>query len=170
MIRFLEKTIFLRSFNYLRVSHDYSLLYNVIYPLLFAVFITVIFSIFDTSANLFEKDSLINSFVPVLSILTPFYIAALAAVSTFSGLTQIDKPFEMKKPVLLEVIGKGGDWEFIDVTPRHFLSLLFGYCTATSILLLTISIFLPSLKTGLFFYLLFTSVLFCFLLLLYFSF
>lgn len=96
-----------------------------------------------TVASLYETDGFVRSFTPVLSILAPFYIAALAAVATFSGNKVVDRPFDMSQPVLLNVIGEGGDWENIDVTPRHFLSLLFGYCTSLSIFLLLFSIFSP---------------------------
>ncbi|MCZ4260545.1 hypothetical protein O4G76_06775 [Limimaricola sp. G21655-S1] len=95
----------------------------------------------DDVEGLFKREGLIPSFLPVLSVLTPFYIAALAAVATFAGPASVDKPFEMSEPVLLEVLGAGGEWEFMNVTPRHFLSFLFGYCTAISIFLLCFSMF-----------------------------
>lgn len=143
MMRSIEKTVFLRSLNYLRVSHGYALRYNWIYPLLIGG--ATAFGILQLVAvpSLFEADGFVRSFTPVLSILAPFYIAALAAVATFSGNPSVDRPFYMSQPVLLKVIGDGGDWENIDVTPRHFLSLLFGYCTSLSILLLLVSIFAP---------------------------
>jgi len=148
MMRSIEKTVFLRSLNYLRISHKYAPRYNWIYPVVFGCILAALVLQLSLAASAFEKDGLLNTFVPVLAILAPFYIAALAAVSTFSGNRSIDKPFNMSKPVLLEVIGDGGDWEKIDVTPRHFLSLLFGYCTALSMFLLTLSIFSPLFLTG----------------------
>lgn len=143
MMRSLEKTVFLRSLNYLRVSHGYSLRYNWIYPLALGGSITLGILQLVNATYLFETDGFVRSFTPVLSILAPFYIAALAAVATFSGKQSVDRPFDMSQPVFLKVIGDGGDWETIDVTPRHFLSLLFGYCTSLSILLLFVSIFAP---------------------------
>lgn len=96
-----------------------------------------------SSATLFTESGFLRSCMPALSTLTLFYIAALAAVSAFSLNPLIDQPFEMSKPVSLEVIGKGGDWEERELTPRHFLSLLFGYCTSLSLFLLLVSIFSP---------------------------
>ncbi len=139
----IEKTAFLRSLNYLRVSHGYALRYNWIYPLFLGAATALGILQLVTATSLFDADGFVRSFTPVLSILAPFYIAALAAVATFSGNQSVDKPFSMSQPVLLKVIGDGGDWENIDVTPRHFLSLLFGYCTSLSIFLLLISIFAP---------------------------
>lgn len=143
MMRSIEKTVFLRSLNYLRVSHGYALRYNWIYPLLLGGATALGILKLVPVTSLFEADGFMRSFTPVLSILAPFYIAALAAVATFSGNKSVDRPFDMSQPVLLKVIGDGGDWENIDVTPRHFLSLLFGYCTSLSILLLLVSIFAP---------------------------
>ncbi|MCE8509430.1 hypothetical protein KBY28_13340 [Ruegeria pomeroyi] len=143
MMRSIEKTVFLRSLNYLRVSHGYALWYNWIYPLVLGGATALGILQLVTATSLFEADGFVRSFTPVLSILAPFYIAALAAVATFSGNQSVDSPFDMSQPVLLKVIGDGGDWENIDVTPRHFLSLLFGYCTSLSIILLLVSIFAP---------------------------
>lgn len=143
MMQCIEKTVFLRSLNYLRVSHRYALRYNWIYPIILGGAVAYGVLQLTTADSLFEDDGFLRSFTPVLSILAPFFIAALAAVSTFSGNPSIDEPFDMSQPVLLKVIGDGGDWENIDITPRHFLSLLFGYCTSLSILLLLVSIFAP---------------------------
>ena len=143
MMRSIEKTVFLRTLNYLRVSHGYAMRYNWIYPLLLGGVSALGILQLVTARSLFEDGGLVRSFTPVLSILAPFYIAALAAVATFSGNKSVDSPFDMSQPVLLKVIGDGGDWENIDITPRHFLSLLFGYCTLLSIFLLLFSIFAP---------------------------
>lgn len=143
MIRFVEGTVFLRPLNYLRVRHPYALKYNWIYPLVLGSAISFGVLTLGTAADAFDDGGLILSLIPLLSILSPFYIAALAAVSTFSGNDAVDKPFQMRQPVLLSVIGSGGDWEDIEVTPRHFLSMLFGYSTALSLLLLLLAIFSP---------------------------
>lgn len=141
MIDAIEKSVFLRSLNYLRVRHRFALRYNWIYPAVFCSLLSYSVIEFANVSTTFAVGGLIKSFVPVLSILAPFYIAALAAVSTFRGKEAVDKKFEMSEPVLLKVIGDGGEWEKIDVTPRHFLSLLFGYCAALSIFVLTFALF-----------------------------
>lgn len=146
MMLSIEKTVFLRSLNYLRVSHGYAIRYNWIYPLLLGGASACCILQLVTVKSLFETEGLVRLFTPVLSILAPFYIAALAAVATFSGNKSVDSPFSMSQPVLLKVIGDGGDWESIDVTPRHFLSLLFGYCTSLSLFLLLVSIFAPFIE------------------------
>lgn len=143
MIRFVERTVFLRPLNYLRIRHPYALKYNWLYPLFLGGVISFGFLKLGSAADAFKDGGVILSLIPLLSILSPFYIAALAAVSTFTGNKSVDLPFEMRKPVLLYVMGDGGDWEDIEVTPRHFLSMLFGYSTALSLLLLLLAIFSP---------------------------
>lgn len=143
MIHFVERTVFLRPLNYLRIRHPYALKYNWLFPLFLGGVISFGALKLGSAGDAFKDGGLIFSLIPLLSILSPFYIAALAAVSTFGGNKTVDHPFEMRKPVLLSVMGDGGDWEDIEVTPRHFLSMLFGYSTALSLLLLMLAIFSP---------------------------
>lgn len=140
---FFEKTLFLRSLNFLRVRHEYAIRYNFVYPLVLSVILFFLIGFDDQSILLLQGKEFIGSFVGVLSVLAPFYIAALAAIATFSGPHMLDKPFEMSKPVTLAVVSEGGVIVNEYVTPRHFLCLLFGYCTTTSIVLLSIAIFTP---------------------------
>ena len=141
MRAFIEGSVFLRTLNYLRVRHPFALRYNVSYPAIGAVFIGLPSVIWGDAISYFNPDGVLASFVPVLSILAPFFIASLAAVSTFGGPEDFDEPFKMNEDVTLSVTGEGGDWVTLKVTPRHFLSLLFGYCSVVSIALLAFSIF-----------------------------
>jgi len=143
MLKLLENSIFLRSLNYLRISHGYATRYNWVYPIIAGIISSTLLILSLSPQESLQKAT--SSFTSILAILAPFYIAALSAISTFSGPKQIDQPFRMKEPVVLSVIGTGGDWGNINVTPRHFLSLLFGYCTVLSIFLFLFSVF-----TGLF--------------------
>ncbi len=143
MRRVVERTVFLRPLNYLRIRHPYALKYNWLYPLVLGGVISFGVLKLGLAVDAFKDGGLILSLIPLLSVLCPFYIAALAAVSTFAGNETVDRPFEMRKPVLLSVMGDGGDWEDIEVTPRHFLSMLFGYSTALSLFLLLLAIFSP---------------------------
>lgn len=80
---------------------------------------------------------------PLVKASAPFFIAALAVVSTFAGPELFSEPFKMKEPVTLHVIGERGEPELKDVTPRHFLSLLLGYCCLLSLVPFLVSIFSP---------------------------
>lgn len=143
MIGLIERSVFLRSLNFLRVKHAYAFRYSVIYPLIGCALVVWTFSVAGEIEDYFKNDGLLANFIPVLSVLAPFFIASLAAVSTFSGPKFFDQKFRMSEKVTLTLTGVGGDQEQIELTPRHFLSLLFGYCSVTSIALLISLILMP---------------------------
>lgn len=142
---FIEGSVFFRTLNYLRVKHPYAVRYNLVYPLLGALVHGLPAIIWGDVTSYYESEGVLASFVPVLSILAPFFIASLAAVSTFQGPRMFDETFKMNGEVTLLVTGEGGDWKSMGITPRHFLSLLFGYCSVASIALLAFVIFAPVL-------------------------
>lgn len=141
MKNWVESSVFFRALNYLRIRHPYALRYNAIYPAVATGVVAIPMILGGDIGEHFKTAGFIPSLIPVLSILAPFYIASLAAVSTFAGPEFFDEPFRMNKPVTLQITGSGGDWIQIDVTPRYFLSLLFGYCSVASIGLLILTIF-----------------------------
>ncbi|TPG26545.1 hypothetical protein EAH83_01880 [Variovorax ginsengisoli] len=67
-----------------------------------------------------------------------FYIAALAAIATFNKL-DIDKKMPAPAPKI-QIQVRGVD-QYIELTRRRFLCLMFAFLTAESILLVIISIF-----------------------------
>lgn len=144
----MESSVFFRSLNFLRVRHPFALRYNFLYPLLLSCLTVAVLRFLAPNEAFFSSGGLITKFTPFLAVIAPFYIASLAAVSTFGGHAFIDSPFQMARPVTLLVIGKRGGWEQIDVTPRHFLSLLFGYCCIVALALFIASIFSPVLAGG----------------------
>lgn len=145
MKRLIERSALLRPMNYLRVHHPYALRYNLIYPAIAATSLAMLVSHFSLESLALEKDGLAHSLAPFLAVLSPFYIAALAAVSTFQGPKAFDRPFKMSSDVCLYVLEGEDVWRKVDVTPRYFLSLLFGYCTVISLILLFVSLFAPLL-------------------------
>lgn len=127
---FLERSAFLRTLNYLRVSHPHARAYNLLIPMLLTALCG--FGLyFMSSINVSKIASLILS---VSILLFPFFIASLAAVSTFQGPKGFDATFKMSQPVRLLIEHRGGQKE-LDVSPRYFLSLLLGYLAALSLLL-----------------------------------
>jgi len=145
MIPLMERTVFLKSLNYLRVSHPYSFAYTLLYPVGLALIASISLWQLAPDQVLFGDDGFVSKFSDFLAVIAPFFIAALAAVSTFKGPEFFDKPMEMKQPVILKVSGERGAREWIEVTPRHFLSLLLGYCSLSSLALFLVSIFAPVL-------------------------
>lgn len=81
---------------------------------------------------LFGDGSLADGIFSFLQILPGFYIASLAAVSTFQG-KMLDAPFD-GIPITLKT-RENGTKVTKALTRRHFLSLLFGYLSFLSIML-----------------------------------
>ena len=135
------------SLNYHRIKHGYALRYNLVSPIGIALIIVWAILTFGELSAKFRVDGFVKDTLPVLSILAPFFVASLAAVSIFHGPADFDEPFKMAEPVTLLVVGRGGGWDLINVTQRHFLSLLFGYCATLAIFLLFFVMLSPTMST-----------------------
>lgn len=140
MTSFIETNVPLRIFGYLRIKHGYRMHYNIWIPgFLTGLFFVGAISIADELPSVGDK-GLLGDFSQLLAILSPFYLAALAAVSTFGGKVNFDSPIEMKNPPEITHFVKGR-WDTPKVlTTRQFLSLLFGYCAAVSIILFLVTV------------------------------
>lgn len=138
----LEKHVFLRTLNYLRISHEYCVSFNVVFPSALTLFITLLLFFFGNDPNIYGKDGMLGGVASLLAILTPFYIASLAAVATFQGTGSFDEKFSMTKPVELKILERG-QWKVMHLTTRHFLSMLFGYCSMASLALFLFTILAP---------------------------
>jgi hypothetical protein len=146
---FLERSVFLRSLNYLRVKHQFAARYSFFYPMLFSALTGVCFFMFTHQIDVYGVDGLLVKLTPFLAIIAPFFLASLAAVATFGGSESLDAPFDTAEPVTLIVVGEMGALDSLDVTPRHFLSLLFGYCCVVALNLFLFAIFVPQIAVGL---------------------
>ena len=145
MVPLLERTVFLRTLNFLRIKHEFSTAYTYWYPAI-ATFCTVgVLIFFAPSIDTYGPAGLINQLSPFLAVFAPFFLAALAAIATFSGPKFLDQNFQMESDVTLKFAGKLGVVEPQEVTPRHFLSLLFGYCCVVSLSLFLLSVLVPIL-------------------------
>lgn len=145
MTLFLEGSALTRPLNYLRVRHPYRFRYNFLYPALAAALLLAIVVFWRPQIMLWTQTGLISRFSQYLGVLAPFYLASLSAVATFSGPTNFDADFKMSRPVTLIVAGERGYPERVTITPRHFLSLLFGYCCVVSAGLFLVSLLAPAL-------------------------
>lgn len=128
----LEKSIFLRTLNFLRIQHPHRAQYCYIYPATITAFVLAA-SIYSNWGH--PSPSLTERMQPILSsvlILFPFFLASLAAVSTFQGPKGFDSEFKMRTPVVLSVTYRGGLRQ-IPVSYRYFLCLLLGYCASISL-------------------------------------
>lgn len=137
--RFLHNSTILKALSFLSVDAPFGAGYNWKYPLSISALLAVLGVMLGADVNYWGKDGLLTALTPLLSVLFPFYVAALAAVATFKGVADLDKPFPLdaeERRVTMPRMGSGGVIEFIEITQRHYLSLLFGYCAVVSIALI----------------------------------
>lgn len=80
----------------------------------------------------FDMDKLIGDVNALMGILVGFYIAALAAVSSFSN-ENLDQIMKGRAPTL-STIRKGNEIKET-LTRRRFLATIFGYCATLAIIL-----------------------------------
>ena len=99
--------------------------------------LSVIFIITFIDTNKIKE--LIISILSFIQILPGFFIAALAAIATFNRL-DLDKIMPHPAPTIN--IECNGGKEEIDLTRRRYLTLMFSFLSAESILLIVLSFFI----------------------------
>lgn len=122
----------LRPLDYLRIEHPEKRKYDFYIPLALSAIGTIALACLPFTPSIFGKDGVVDLFTGLLQILTGFYIASLAAVSTFSqkGMDEI----MVGQPPTLKTFSNGKIIT-IQLTRRRFLSLMFGYLALVSIFL-----------------------------------
>lgn len=118
----------------IRVDAGGKLKVDVIIPLIVALVISSIFLYLKIvyQIHLFGADSsLIENIIGLIQILPGFYIAALAAISTFPS-SSMDKDMPEPTPYLKKTIGVENDY----LSRRRFLSYMFAYLAYISIITL----------------------------------
>ena len=146
-MKFIEKSVFLRPLNYLRVRHEYAVRFNLIVPTAATTLFTLLLFRLSVDPDIYGHNGLIAGFTQMLGVLAPFFIASLAAVATFSANKLFDTKFRMKETLSLERLEKG-TWRTRLLTVRQFLSLLFGYCGFVSLMLFLTSLIVPVIAPG----------------------
>ncbi|MBO0332608.1 hypothetical protein J0X12_03220 [Sneathiella sp. CAU 1612] len=119
-------------FSFLRLQSPDIFWYQWIYP---SVIFAVAFGGFQWWGDQFisfDKDNLISDINAFMGILVGFYIAALAAVSSFSN-DNLDQIMKGRAPTLTTV-RKGAEIKET-LTRRRFLAIIFGYSATLAIIL-----------------------------------
>ncbi|MGG2419743.1 hypothetical protein ACQV9O_26640, partial [Ralstonia pseudosolanacearum] len=112
-------------------------------PLLGCAVSLILIATFRPAFNTWGSGGLIEGLQGVIQSLPGFYIAALAAISTFGKQTTLDMVMPKPTPVIKTRFGSG--MVPIELTRRRFLCLLFSHLTAVSIIL---SLSGPFLRTS----------------------
>lgn len=125
--------VLLRPFSFLTIKHQSNLpvWVNWVGPAFVSVAITLGVCFFATGVNIYGPMGLIDRLLSFVQTLAGFYIAALAAVSSFNS-PHLDK--EMPKPSPTMWISHNGNTQKIRATRRRFLTSMFAYLTAVSFL------------------------------------
>ena len=118
-----------RPFAFIGVKHPTLTPFLRFAPLVVVVAFTLIFWIMPVRPALTGDGSLSHHMITVFAILPGFFIAALAAVSTFNR-PEIDEVMPAPAPELK--LRTGEHESFVPLTARMFTTHLFSYLTAVS--------------------------------------
>lgn len=118
--------------SFLRLRSPDIFWYQWVYPTVFFALVFGGFQLWGDQFLAFDKDKLIGDVNALMGILVGFYIAALAAVSSFSN-ENLDQVMKGRAPTLTTV--RKGDEIKETLTRRRFLAIIFGYCATLAIIL-----------------------------------
>lgn len=118
--------------RYLKISHEAKWAYDYLLPFVLAVISVVALFSVRNRPPFFGSTGVVTYVSEILKFLSPFYIAALAAVATFDS-PSIKASFKGKKPYIIE--NERGELKRNELNRRQFLSLAFGYLALVSLLM-----------------------------------
>lgn len=118
------------SLMYLSIHHKSKWRYDFLYPAIGALIVGSVILYGPVDLNLSGDRGLLDQANDLIGILVGFFIAALAAVSTFDR-PSMDEPMAGIPPTL-KVVEKGVEYD-VNLSRRVYLSQLFGYLTVVSI-------------------------------------
>jgi len=127
-----------RPLSYLKIEHKEKWKFDWLMPVIMTVFTSSIIFILRNQLNIFGVDGLISQIISLVQILPGFYIAALAAISTFNK-NDIDQLMPEPTPKV-EILIRG-QRNTIDLTRRRFLCMLFAFLVSESIAISLLGIF-----------------------------
>lgn len=125
-------------FSFLRLSSVDIRWFQWTYPTALFLIVFVGFHSFGSVWFNYDADNLVADLNSLMGILVGFYIAALAAVSSFTN-ENLDQVMKGRAPTLT-VIRKGNEIKET-LTRRRFLAILFGYCATLSICIYVFGVF-----------------------------
>ena len=118
--------------NYLRIQHEEKRWYDYKIPALGGAVVMAAYAYFPNTIPLIGSSGLLVQVNGLLQVLIGFYIAALAAVATFTNST-IDEVMAGDAPTLVEKYR--GQKLRVQLTRRRFVCYLFGYLALASFVL-----------------------------------
>lgn len=125
-------------FSFLKLRSADIIWYQWVYPTAAFVVILICFHWFGGQWLSYDSVKLIADINSLMGILVGFYIAALAAVSSFTN-ENLDQVMKGRAPTLTTV--RRGEEIKETLSRRRFLSVLFGYCATLSIMIYIFGVF-----------------------------
>lgn len=125
-----ELSIFLRPLNFLRVKSEYTKRYCWDYPIALS-FVGYLLTTVTRGDQAFALAS--DKLLSLITLLIPFYIASLAAISTLPETGPLNEPFKTRKEISLRILSANDTWKDIILSPKDYMRLLFAYATFASI-------------------------------------
>lgn len=123
---------------YLKIRHPVKRWYDAWYPLIAALAVAALYGLAASrglNIDIFGENGLVQSVNGISGILVGFFIAALAAVSTFPG-KDMDSVMPGNPPTLND--SEITDGKPLKLSRRAFLSFLFGYLTVAALMLFVV--------------------------------
>lgn len=127
----------LRPFSYLTIKHPAKRMIDFYFPFFLSLLVALVAYFSRGEVNFWGGGGLVDLLQSLVQNLPGFYIAALAAVSTFGKQTTLDATIPSPTPTIETWYGQSK--VSIDLTRRRFLCLLFAHLTALSILISVVS-------------------------------
>lgn len=122
-----------RPFSFLTIRHPsrLPLWVNWLLPSLATLGALAALGLLGGTVNVYAKDGLLDRFLGFTQTLAGFYIAALAAVSSFNS-PHLDRAMPPPAPTMY--VKYNGAMQNVTATRRRFLTAMFAYLTALSFL------------------------------------
>jgi len=124
-------------FSFLRLKGPDIKWYQWIYPTILSIMILGGYFLLGDWVQVPSKPNLIGDINSLMGVLVGFYIAALAAVSSFTN-ENLDTIMKGRPPKL--TAKRNGAITEETLTRRRFLAIIFGYCAALSIILYVLGV------------------------------
>ena len=136
------------AFSFLRLQSPSIRLYKWWYP--FGVWVVALIGFYGflfcgCQFLTFDQKSIVSDMNTLMGILVGFYIAALAAVSSFPN-DNLDQVMEGEVPTIATI--RDGKTVSEKLTRRRFLSILFGYCAVLAVILYVLGVFIAHLEVS----------------------
>lgn len=131
-MNFRRHTKIFTVFSFLRLKSADVFWYQYTYPTIVFLIVFVGCHLLGDGLLKFEKLKLISDINSLMGILVGFYIAALAAVSSFAN-ESLDQIMKGRAPTLES--SRGGRKIIETLTRRRFLAVIFGYCATLAVVL-----------------------------------